>query len=206
MPQDGPYGPRPPRAQGLDIGDRGKGNSQSHVSMQPAPSFGRPSNSNDQYGPADQHNMARDRPFNDVNHGQQPQHPPRRAGNDPSMEYGSSSQSRGKINQDLPRAAHQPSLTEFRDAPLSPLMSGPENPRSNNRNNRSQDIDLAMSILTMDAGGPEPSLQCRSYPRRQQFDSKQRARELLQREIYRLADDHEDPMMLLARSQRRLRR
>jgi len=98
------------------------------------------------------------------------------------------------------------SSSDFRSLPPSPLLARPNPPQSNHQYDRSHNIDLAMSDLMMGSDLLELSSQRRPYARRQRFDGRRRARELLQRTFDRWADEYEDPMMLLAGSHRRLRR
>jgi hypothetical protein len=108
-PQDGIYGPPPPRSLGRGTECRDRVDNQTYDSAPFMPTLDHhPRQSNDQYGPLNRHDMVRDRPLNDINFTTWPPRSSGRDGNDASMKYSSSSQCRDRYDQGPQNPAYHP--------------------------------------------------------------------------------------------------
>jgi hypothetical protein len=109
IPQGGMYGPPPPRGLGHETECRDRVDNQTYdpAPFMPALDYHQSQN-NDCYGLSNQHGMLRDRPLNDVNLEPWPPRPSGREGNDVSMNYSSSSQSRDRYDQGPRNSAYYP--------------------------------------------------------------------------------------------------
>ena len=114
-PQDGIYGPRPPRTL-AHTAKVGEGDSNRTLNSVPLiPSFDRPPiQTNDHHVPFDQRTMVGDRPLNDASHELQP---PRSFGErergNPSTDYNPSSHPHGHFNQGHSVVANRPASSMF---------------------------------------------------------------------------------------------